>query len=132
MKSDTKGKFQSKILPSELFMCKGIYYLYKEKTVVYIGRSFTNCMQRIVMHQLSGNKDFDSFQIFGMAKSSNEEIAEREKKNIQLKLPKYNVAHGSGYGNAYWKSEIAANEDLAESRNNRLVRKNGFNPMNEM
>lgn len=132
MKADTKGKFQSKILPNEMFMCKGIYYLYKEKTVVYVGRSFTNCMQRIVMHQLSGNKDFDSFQIFGMSKSTNEEIAEREKKNIQLKLPKYNVAHGSGYGNGYWKSEIAANEDLVESRNNRLVRKNGFNPMNEM
>ena len=64
-----------------------------------------------------------------MSKSSNEEIAEREKKSIQIKLPKYNVAHGSGYGNNYWKSEMAANEDLAESRNNRLVRKIGFNPM---
>lgn len=128
MDSDKKGKFQSKILPNELFMCKGVYYLYKEKKVVYVGRSFTNCMQRIVMHQLSGNKDFDFFQIFGMPNSTEEEICEKEKRTIQRKLPKYNVAHGSGHGNKYWKTETEANEELAEKRNNKLAKKMGYIP----
>lgn len=128
MNPQKDGRFQTKILPSEMVMCKGIYYLYKEKEVVYVGRSFTNCMQRIVMHQLSGKKDFDSFQVFGMPNNTDEEISEREKRAIQVKLPKYNVAHGSGYGNNYWKREKETNEDLTESRNNMLVKKLGYNP----
>jgi predicted GIY-YIG superfamily endonuclease len=127
-KQKNTERFQSKLLPNNVFMCRGIYYLYKNKEVVYVGMSTTNCMQRIVMHQASGRKDFDSFQIFGMPKSTDAEIIEKEKRAIQRKLPKYNVAHGSGYGNSYWKREKEANEELAERRNNRLVKKIGYNP----
>lgn len=92
-------------------MEKGVYYLYFKKQVVYIGMSTTNCMQRILSHYNDKEKEFDSFQIFRMPKHTDAQIAAKEKRLIQRKLPKYNVVHAKTIENKNWKTEIEIKKD---------------------
>jgi len=73
----------------DLFITRGVYKLYKDKRVVYIGMSTNNCMKRICDHSAEG-KDFDSFRIMPHEDFSNEELLSKESSLILKYRPKYN------------------------------------------
>lgn len=95
----------------EVWLAKGVYRLYKDGEVVYIGASTTSCIGRIVQHENEAKKDFDSFSISPMPDKTERQIFSIEKRAIKKNRPKYNVVHNKGKERD-WKTaeEIEAQE----------------------
>lgn len=72
---------------------KGIYYLYDNSEIVYIGESNVNVMSRILTHFKDKDKVFNSYMIFLKPDYTEKQLKEYEKKCIQKHNPKYNVIH---------------------------------------
>lgn len=83
----TKGK--DKFHKTNMFCTRGVYYLYKDGKVVYVGMSLANCAQRIANHYNDG-KDFDSFRIFPKRETSDKQLFSIEAKYIRKYKPIYN------------------------------------------
>lgn len=75
------------------YFIKGIYFLYKDKTIVYVGMSETNVFNRICSHYLENSKAFDSFSIRNYEDSSKMELLSIEASLIKKYSPIYNIIH---------------------------------------
>lgn len=90
---DYSMKFNgSKFDCNQLFQ-KGLYYLYKNNKIVYIGMSSSNVMDRILKHYNEKLKDFDSYTIILKPNASDKELLLLEKNAIKKHLPNYNIVH---------------------------------------
>ena len=75
----------------------GIYFLYHDQKIVYIGQSKTNVMQRICDHYAEGLKDFNSFSFLPYTSYSDKKLSFKEETLIKKHSPKYNVVHKRKY-----------------------------------
>lgn len=74
-----------------------IYYLIKEREVVYVGET-TSLMSRISDHYREGKKDFDSFR-FVPFEGTDFERKQKEREEIMFHKPKYNIVHNKDFCN---------------------------------
>jgi hypothetical protein len=88
---NTKRRLSNRLLVEEIFI-RGIYFLYFNDKVVYIGQSYENVMQRICDHFRDEGKIFDSFS-FKKYDVSSEELLKIEASLIKKIKPKYNIIH---------------------------------------
>lgn len=77
---------------SELFEISGIYMLYHNGVLVYIGESAC-ILSRICQHRQEGKKEFDVFRI--IIQPDEEKRLNIEKLLIRKHSPKYNIVHNS-------------------------------------
>lgn len=70
---------------------KGVYALFREDELVYIGQS-TNFYSRIGSH-IESDKNFDSFELFEMSGCSQNDLDVVERNLIERYAPEYNVVH---------------------------------------
>jgi len=75
------------------FFTKGIYKLYFNGKVVYVGMSTNNCMNRVNNHWNDNKKIFDSFDINPLPNLSNKQLAKKEKSLIKKYKPVFNIVH---------------------------------------
>lgn len=68
-------------------LTSGLYFLYKERNLVYIGKS-KNIFYRIGTHIKEGVKDFDNWRYLEI--NDEEEMTEKETFLINIFQPKYN------------------------------------------
>ena len=94
-KSFSKSKEQLNIenrrYKTENMFFKGIYRLYLNDEIVYIGKSDVNVMKRICDHYFEKTKLFDSFTFTSCNDLNNSELSELESKLIKKYNPKYNI-----------------------------------------
>lgn len=81
------------------FFVRGIYFLYKNGEIVYVGMSETNVMTRITRHFDDADKDFDHFSIQAHPKMSRRQLLGKEKALIRRYNPKYNIVHNQDKNN---------------------------------
>jgi len=93
VKQNTLDMLKNNILVREMLV-RGIYFLYKNNKVVYIGKSDENVMSRICDHFKEGVKDFDSFSI-KKRNVSKAKLDKIESSLIKRLKPKYNIVHNS-------------------------------------
>ena len=87
---------------------KGVYFLFDNKQLVYIGES-NNVYMRIGQHIKDGKKKFDSFEIYP--------CNDRKKLEgflIRALSPKYNVSDGMWYDTAY-QDDIFPSQTIEEA-----------------
>lgn len=80
----------------ENVLVRGIYFLYKDNEVVYIGKSDDNVMRRVCEHFQGASKDFDSFAIIPYP------VSPAQLNNIETRLimkyqPRYNIMKKKDY-----------------------------------
>lgn len=92
IESKIKSVSKSKFYCDKVFV-KGIYFLYMNGVVVYVGMSTENVFERVVSHKKDPSKTFDSFTIKDCSGISDEDIALKEKMLIKQFRPKHNVIH---------------------------------------
>jgi excinuclease UvrABC nuclease subunit len=80
-------------LKAEQYLSKGIYYLYFEHKIVYVGKSVTNAMERVCRHYRELDKQFDEFLILPFPNVSDRQLLSIEAKFIRKYSPKYNIVH---------------------------------------
>ena len=76
--------------------CSGIYLLYYNKTIVYIGMSRVSVLDRIFGNIDSGhidNKIFNKIEIINMNDKTEKEIQRKEIELIQNHNPYYNIIY---------------------------------------
>lgn len=74
-------------------LVRGIYFLYHDQEIVYIGQSKTNVMQRICGHHAEGTKVFNSFSFLPYTSYSDKKLSFKEEILIKKYNPKYNIVH---------------------------------------
>ena len=74
---------------TNMFCTKGIYYLYLNNKIVYIGMSDSNCLKRISDHYTDG-KVFDNFEIHPKRNVSKTQLLSMEAAKIRKHKPIYN------------------------------------------
>ena len=72
---------------------KGIYYLYNDNKIVYVGKSDVNVMKRISMHFTDKTKNFNRYKIEIKPELTNKQLESLEKKLIKRLTPIYNKIH---------------------------------------
>ena len=72
---------------------KGIYFLIKNDSIVYVGQSKDSCISRISDHYRDMKKDFDSFRIMPLLGDSDSQINFKERNYIKSIKPIYNIIH---------------------------------------
>ena len=75
------------------FFVRGIYFLYLEDKIVYIGKSNSNVMSRIARHDSDAHKIFDSFSFVEYDNFSDKQLSALEAKLIKRHMPALNVTH---------------------------------------
>lgn len=85
--NSTKG--MKKKHKTNMFCTKGIYYLYLNDKIVYIGMSDSNCLKRIADHY-SDDKIFDNFEIHPKRNVSKKQLMSMESAKIRKHKPLYN------------------------------------------
>ena len=100
-------KYSGQIFDCNQLFERGLYYLYKNNKIVYIGKSETNVMQRVLTHYLDKEKDFDSYLIVLKPQINNKTLGDMEKKAIKKHLPKYNKIHNDLYNTTQEDYDIA-------------------------
>lgn len=75
------------------FFVRGIYFLYRDDKVVYVGQSKKSVMERITTHQIDKTKYFDSFHIEEYKDITDKALNMKEKKYIKKYKPEYNIVH---------------------------------------
>lgn len=86
-------RYNNKKLLTSQFMFKGLYFLYNDEKIVYVGQSKTNVMQRLCDHFKDNSKIFDSFKIFDNSNLSDMQLDKKEKYYINKLNPMYNIIH---------------------------------------
>jgi len=81
--------FNRRQFVSDIFEAGGIYFLYNNKEIVYIGES-KNMVHRIIQHTNNTSMIFDEFKMwrFGFSKKQRQE---KERELIIKFMPKYNI-----------------------------------------
>lgn len=75
------------------FLTRGVYFLIKEKRVVYVGLSKDNCLARISQHYADKTKEFESFKIMPLDTYSDKQLEGKERDYIKAMKPLYNIQH---------------------------------------
>lgn len=70
-------------------MFKGIYFLYNNNEIVYVGKSNKNIISRVCDHLRAGVKEFDSYDVFRYD-VSNVDLSKIEEGFIRKHKPFYN------------------------------------------
>jgi len=94
-KKNHSTNIKSKRYYVDSMFIRGIYKLYFNKKVVYIGMSKTNVMKRITDHYRDKNKIFDSFSFRSCNDLSDKQIELMEADLIKKYRPIYNVNHNN-------------------------------------
>lgn len=69
---------------------KGIYFLYKNNDIVYIGQT-KNLISRLAVHLADKNKDFDSYKFLELPHNMN--LNKLERFLIKKFKPEYNILY---------------------------------------
>lgn len=72
------------MIVNDLSVISGVYLLYNEKKIVYVGQSI-NIISRVLTHKYDKGKTFNRFEII-----ETDDRIKLEKELINLILPKYN------------------------------------------
>ena len=78
----------------EIFV-RGVYYLYDNEAIVYVGISMTNVMERLVKHHKDKDKIFTHFSFKEYTDVSDKQLRGIERKLIKRHKPKYNKVHNT-------------------------------------
>ena len=106
----------------ETMFIRGIYFLYRDNKIVYIGMSKDNVMDRVVQHYKDPKKEFTRFRIRDFSELSDDALFKKEKNLIKQWLPEYNVIHN--FKEKVRRRKSASNEWHTEEEINDLLTKN--------
>jgi len=92
-KKKTAKKLNGYLDPNQVFT-RGIYLLYWNTKVVYVGMSSENVMQRVIDHYKCADKQFNAFKCYPF-KGDTKALLREEKDLIIRFRPKYNKVHNT-------------------------------------
>jgi len=114
-------KLDDSFFCDQLFI-RGVYFLYRDNKIVYIGMSKDNVMDRVVRHSKEKKKVFSRFRIREYSELSDTQLLAKEKSLIKHWQPEYNVIHN--FKEKVKRRKSASNEWHTEEELNELLTNN--------